>query len=298
MLKSTNLAHYCEQNVLNIPKALFGLGDVSPILFHEESSIFYKDLKKDLINIEFHTSAPCLVYIESGREVITTCHNDSYELHPGEAILLPQGLNLHSDYTHEGKGLKAYLVFFGADVLTRFLTADSISVSPPTNEQAILNFPAGSAVKKFFSALRAVYEPLGNDPKLIQIKLLELLHLLDINDTGTLRASLLACQKGRGKRNIRRLMEQFALSNLSAGEFAELSGRSTSTFNREFKAIYHTTPKQWLIEQRLTHAYILLSQQNYSVTTAALEAGYSNVSHFISAFKKRFEITPQQAKPG
>jgi AraC-like DNA-binding protein/nitrite reductase/ring-hydroxylating ferredoxin subunit len=297
MLQRDILAHYCESNILDIPKALFNIGDVKPILFHDESAIFFKDLEKDLVNIEFHTSAPCLVYIETGREIITSCHNKSFDLRPGEAILLPKGLNLHSDYTHEGNGLNAYLAFFGADVLSQFLSAEYSGFSPLTNEQAILKLKANAAVKEYFASLQSVYEPLDNNPRLLGLKLLELLYLLDINDDGRLRKSLLAIQKDRAKRNIKRLMEQFALSDLSTKEIAELSGRSASTFNREFKAIYNTTPKQWLIKRRLAHAHALLSEQNCSVTTAATEAGYSNISHFINAFRKRYGKTPHQVKP-
>jgi AraC-like DNA-binding protein len=298
MLQPTVLARYCESNILDIPQALFDMGDVKPILFNEESSIFYKELAQDLVNIEFHTGAPCLVYIETGREVITTCHNESHELRPGEAILLPKGLNLHSDYSHEGNGLKAYLVFFGTDVLTQFLSREPAVSSPLANEQAILSIKAGHAVREYFSSLRSVYQPLENNPKLLGLKLLELLYLLDSEDDGSLRKSLLAIQKGPTKRNIKRLMDEFALSDLSAKDLAGLSGRSISTFNRDFKAIYNRTPKQWLIERRLTHAHALLFHQGCSVTTAAMEAGYNNISHFISAFRKKFGKTPQQVKRG
>jgi AraC-like DNA-binding protein len=296
MLQPKVLAHYCKENILDIPNALFNMADVKPLLFNEESAIFFKDLEKDLVNIEFHTSAPCLVYIEAGREIITSCHNKSYELHPGDAILLPKGLNLHSDYNHEGEGLNAYLLFFGADVLLQFLSAESTDLIPLPNEQAILKLKASASVRGYFSSLSTVYGQLDNNQKLVNLKLLELLHLLERNDDGSLRKSLLAIQKGRPKRNIKRLMNQFALSDLSAKEIAELSGRSLSTFNRDFKAIYSTTPKQWLIEQRLTHAHTLLSKQAYSVTDAATAAGYGNISHFIAAFKKKYGKTPHQIK--
>jgi AraC-like DNA-binding protein len=296
MLQHNVLARYCENNILDIPNALFNMADVKPILFHNESAIFFKDLKQDLVNIEFHTSTPCLVYIETGKEVITSCHNESFDLLPGEAILLPKGLNLHSDYTHEGNGLNAYLLFFGADVLAQFLSTEPSEYLPLDNEQAILKLKASAAVREYFSSLCSIYEELDNNLQLLRLKLLELLYLLDINDDGSLRKSLLAIQNGRAKRNIKRLMEQFVISDLSAKEIAELSGRSLSTFNREFKALYKTTPKQWLIERRLMHAHALLSEKNWSVTAAAAEAGYSNISHFIASFKKKYGKTPRQVK--
>ena len=298
MLRHEILARYCENNILDIPNALFSMRDVKPMLFDETSSIFFKALEKDLINVEFHTGAPCIVYIETGREVITTCHDETFEICPGELILLPKGLSLYSDYLHQGDGLHAYLLFFGDDVLSRFLSDESAQAMPLTNEQAILKMTVPPVVKDYFSSLHSAYNAFRNSPELLRLKLLEFLYLMDINDDGSLRRSLFATQDGRSKRNIKRLMEQFALSGLSAQELAELSGRSVSTFNREFKLLYGTTPKQWLIERRLAHAQALLADQQWSVTDAAVEAGYTNVSHFIAAFKKRYGKTPHQEKQG
>jgi AraC-like DNA-binding protein len=290
------LAQYCENNILDIPQALFEMRDVKPMLFNDESSIFYKDLEKDLVNIEFHTGVPCIVYIKTGKEVITTCRNESFEVGPGEVIFLPKGLNLYSDYVHEGNGLNAYLLFFGPDVLSRFLSAGSAPSLPIANEEAIFKTVTDYAVREYFVSLHSVHAYLNNSPHLLRIKLLELLHLLDIRDGGMLRRSLLAVQRGSARRNIRRLMDHYAISDLSAKELAALSGRSVSSFNREFKVLYGTTPKQWLIGQRMDHAYTLLSEDRWSVTAAAMEVGYSNVSHFIAAFRNRYGKTPHQIR--
>ncbi|MET0064574.1 MAG: AraC family transcriptional regulator [Candidatus Thiodiazotropha endolucinida] len=295
MLHQKALAQYCENNILDIPKSLFDMRDVKPMLFNNESSIFYKDLESDLINIEFHTLVPCIVYIETGKEVITTCHNESFEIGPGEAIFLPKGLNLYSDYIHEEKGLNAYLMFLGSDVLSRFLSTGPTSSFSVSNEEAIFKTEVDRIVKQYFKSLHSVYGSLNNSPHLLQLKLLELLHLFDIHDDGRLRKSLLAVQRGGAKRNIKRLMDQYALSNVSAKELAALSGRSVSSFNREFKTLFGTTPKQWLIERRMAYALSLLSN-HWSVTATATETGYSNISHFITAFKKKYGKTPHQIR--
>ncbi|MBW9267747.1 MAG: helix-turn-helix domain-containing protein [Candidatus Thiodiazotropha sp. (ex. Lucinisca nassula)] len=296
MSNQESLAKFCENNVLDIPKVLLDMRDIKPLAVHGESSIFYKDLERDLINIEFHTRTPCIVYIKTGKEVITTFRNETFEIGPGDIIFLPKGLNLFSDYIHERNGLNAYLLFFGSDVLSRFLSTE---LTPPTvisNEEAIFKMKGSQVIKDFFNSLHSVCDLLSNSSHLLQVKLLELLYLLDVANNGHLRRSLLAVQRGRAKRNIKRLMDQYAISNLSAKELAALSGRSVSAFNRDFKSLYGTTPKQWLIEQRISHAHSLLSTKQWSVTAAAIEVGYSNVSHFITAFKKIYGKTPHQIK--
>ncbi len=76
--------------------------------------------------------------------------------------------------------------------------------------------------------------------------------------------------------------------NLTIADFADLSGRSLSTFNREFKLRHNKTPKQWLIEKKIFKAKELLDE-GFSV-----EVGYHNVSHFIKAYKSIYGKTPKE----
>jgi AraC-like DNA-binding protein len=80
--------------------------------------------------------------------------------------------------------------------------------------------------------------------------------------------------------------------NMTIADFASLSGRSLSTFNREFKEKYHSTPKQWLIEKKMNRAFELL-QEGKNVTESAFEVGYLNVSNFIKAYKSVYGETPK-----
>ncbi|NIR93937.1 MAG: helix-turn-helix transcriptional regulator, partial [Gammaproteobacteria bacterium] len=77
---------------------------------------------------------------------------------------------------------------------------------------------------------------------------------------------LLAKSTVSPKRNITRLLEAHDVLNLSVSDLAHISGRSLSSFNRDFKAIYQVPPQQWLRDKRLSHAKELLSQQGLSVT--------------------------------
>ncbi|WP_075533562.1 helix-turn-helix domain-containing protein [Moritella viscosa] len=83
--------------------------------------------------------------------------------------------------------------------------------------------------------------------------------------------------------------------NLTVSDFANLSGRSLSTFNRDFKRKYGESPKQWLITKKMTKANSLLANGS-NVTSCALEVGYSNVSHFIRAYKAIYGKTPKEIK--
>ncbi len=61
-----------------------------------------------------------------------------------------------------------------------------------------------------------------------------------------------------------------------------------------FKNIYGNSINAYLQEHRLNKALKLMTDEGLKVQEAANEIGYSNVSHFIAAFKKKHGVTPKQ----
>jgi AraC-like DNA-binding protein len=91
-------------------------------------------------------------------------------------------------------------------------------------------------------------------------------------------------------------MEENYCFNLKMEEYAQLSNRSLSTFKRDFQKIYKTVPGKWLLEQRLNHAWRLLSASHKTISETTFESGFENISHFSRSFKKRFGVTPSAFK--
>jgi AraC-like DNA-binding protein len=71
-----------------------------------------------------------------------------------------------------------------------------------------------------------------------------------------------------------------------------LTGRSLSTFNRDFKKQFNSTPQKWLTEKRLALAYYQLSEKKKKPTEVYLEVGFEDLSHFSFAFKKKYGLSP------
>lgn len=61
-----------------------------------------------------------------------------------------------------------------------------------------------------------------------------------------------------------------------------------------FKEIYGKGPYQYLLTYKMEIARKMLTEQKLQVQQVAHEVGYSNISHFIEAFKKQFGITPKK----
>jgi len=286
---------YCESNILVIPQALHGMQDVEPLLLDDNVGFFYKCLQDDLLDIEFYSNFPCLVYIEKGQETITNADNQTLVLKENSAIFLPQGLNLHSDFVQSTESLKAHLVFLDQALITEFL-----SKAIHSHSQGKSGFSAivcDSLIQSFFESIKEIKSQRRCSKGLVRVKLLELLHLLELSEPNLVSYLIESTQNtSTPKRNLSRLLSTSDILKLSINDMAHLSGRSLSTFLRDFKALYDTTPKKWLQEKRLLKAKDLLSDTDLSVTHIANEIGYDNVSHFISAFKTRYDITPKQLK--
>jgi len=292
-----SISNYSEKNILVIPQSLYGMTDVVPLLDSTNSHIFYKSLEHDLTDVEFYTNTPCLVYIESGQETITTSENKTYELHAKTAIFLSQGINLHSDYVKTTTDLKAYLVFFEDDVIDSYLTTVKPITKDKNHKAELLKIQCDELINIYFNSVQLLTNRGNNSKALIKIKLLELLHLLTIYNADFYQNILHSKkQTSLPKRNITRLLNNSNTLKLTIKDLANLSGKSISTFSRDFKSLYNMTPNKWLQEKRLARAHKLLIDTDLSVTHIASDVGYENVSHFIKSFKSKYKITPKQFK--
>ncbi|AKD57174.1 helix-turn-helix domain-containing protein [Spirosoma radiotolerans] len=78
--------------------------------------------------------------------------------------------------------------------------------------------------------------------------------------------------------------------NIPLMSFAKLTGRSLSTFKRDFTKLFETTPEKWLQQKRLEQAYYLISQKHLRPSEVYLEVGFENLSHFSASFNRKFGI--------
>ncbi len=285
---------HTQSRVLVIPQALYSMKDVALQWQHRNSAIFHKRLEQDLRNIEFYTNVPCFIYIQSGTEVLTNSCHDRITLTAGRSVFLPQGLNLHSDFVRETQSLIAELVFFDDELVADFLNGTKRNTAePPIHQEQCIVLEKDDAFGRFFESIDLQIK----EHAYFDTKLKELLHLIAHKDSSGAFCSLLSASRTLPpKKNLLRLLDTVETVNLSVGDLAQLSGRSLSSFNRDFKALYQIGAKQWLLEKRLKKARGLLESEKHSVTDVALMVGYSNVSHFIKAYKSRYGLTPRVAK--
>ncbi|HBK89596.1 MAG: AraC family transcriptional regulator [Cyclobacteriaceae bacterium] len=77
-------------------------------------------------------------------------------------------------------------------------------------------------------------------------------------------------------------------------ELARLMGLNEYQLKAGFKEIYGNTVFGFLLDHKLDSARVLLDSMKFQVAEVAYKIGYTNPSHFIAAFKKKFGVTPKK----
>ena len=79
----------------------------------------------------------------------------------------------------------------------------------------------------------------------------------------------------------------------AAEVLAREAGMSLSKFNRNFRGLAGTSLHSYVIERRMELAACLLSEGTGNVSRVASLCGYTNMSHFSAAFKRKYGIVPK-----
>lgn len=285
-----------KSNTLVIPNGLHTHKKVEQLFkYNNDATILYKSFDHDLNNLEFYTKTYCIVYNCSGVETITSYDFTEVVIRENELLFLPKDMYLISDFVKTDKSLEAFLFFFNNDIIEKFLSIKKIKKDLVDKKVSFYKMEVNSSVIEYMKALKQVSQNQFDSKHFLELKLIELLCIIDSTDTKRkLVNSLLRRNIDKNKRNIKSLMKKYFLSNFTLKDYAVLSGRSLSTFHRDFKRCNEITPKQYLLDLKLEYAFKMLKNNNKSVSEISSEVGYENVSHFIKAFKKKYSATPKQ----
>lgn len=88
------------------------------------------------------------------------------------------------------------------------------------------------------------------------------------------------------------MMDTLYTNPLSIEQVAREACMSEYHFFRLFKKMLGVTPHQYLLGKRLAYGKTLLQQEQYTVSDAAIECGFTDIYSFSKAFKKQFASSP------
>ncbi|MBD2309592.1 helix-turn-helix transcriptional regulator [Chroococcidiopsis sp. FACHB-1243] len=85
--------------------------------------------------------------------------------------------------------------------------------------------------------------------------------------------------------------------DLSLAELASVIGISPTYFASLFKQAMGISPHQYVIQQRVERAKLMLLKTDLAIADIALQVGFSSQSHLTQQFKRVTGLTPKQVRP-
>lgn len=235
-------------------------------------------------------------YVLGGQKMWITPEGN-YHVSSGEALFVQKGANTVYQYFDE----PFFVLFiflpdeFIKKILAKYPEVIPTQVKNDQSEDAIIKLSNNEVLISFFDSLFSYFlQTKPPHPSLLKLKLEELiLNILTQTDNQTLRHCLLRLGQSP-KVDLETIMKNHYTYPLMIKDYARLCARSLSTFRRDFKAIFNTTPAKWLIEQRLNYGKFLLETTTKSINEIIDESGFKNRSHFMKVFKEKFGVPPNQ----
>ncbi len=276
-----------------IPQKLFNDPQVSTILRDDNVCILQKELPNPLNNREGYVASHAISFVQSGEQIIKFYNGEEVKIKANQLVIIPRGVYYISDLISSGEQFKSLLFYFDDDIIHQFLSSINHTEFQKEDSSQHLLLNSSPILDTFCKSLISIYKNTNyQQSALAPIKILELLHLL-YQENKNLSNFLFQLTLPE-KRNIKSFMEKNFDKPLKIEDYAYLTGRSESTFRRDFKSTFEITPQKWLKEQRIEKALNILKNKEISVTELAFEVGYENISYFIKEFKKETGETPKQ----
>lgn len=233
-----------------------------------------------------------LVWFISGETKIIQADRTFY-FKTGDIFLIPRNqLATVINYPKDGQPHKTVVMHLTIERLKKFYEHIDTRGTPPP-EQQIYSFSNHPLLESCLASLIPYFDVSGEFPEsLAQLKITEAISILRTIDPKV--DSVLAHFDAPGKIDLIGFMQRNFMFNMSLEKLGYLSGRSLSTFNRDFKKLFNTTPQKWLTDRRLELAYYHLSEKKLKPTEVYLEVGFEDLSHFSFSFKKKYGVSPTQ----
>jgi AraC-like DNA-binding protein len=231
-----------------------------------------------------------LVWFISGETKIIQA-NQSYLFKSGDIFLIQRNqLATIINYPKDGLPHKSVVMHLSIERLRKFYA--NLNIKPKIfSPQKIRSFDKHPLLESCLASLIPYFGMQEKFPEdIASLKIMEAISILRTIDSSI--DNILANFEEPHKIELAGFMEKNFMFNMPLEKFSYLTGRSLTTFKRDFNKFYGITPQRWLTQKRLELAHYQLAEKNRKPVEVYLETGFENLSHFSYAFKKQFGLTP------
>lgn len=220
----------------------------------------------------------------------------------GEIFFMGKGMHHVENVSEKFSHFEQMTFYFSSEELKQIITNFGITYNLKiTNEHCCSNcknsntlvVQSPSFLKSFFSgAVDYLYdENFAHDQAAENIKMTELIYHIVSQQDDCLKYKVISCIDLE-KNSFEQVIYTNTFNDIPIGSLAKMCNRSLTSFKKEFSRIFNTSPHQWFLHQRLSHARLLLISTRKSIAEIGTECSFPNTSHFIKLFKRSYHQTP------
>lgn len=246
-----------------------------------------------------HNCEHTLIYLCSGKLEIEQERRRTV-LHEGECAFMRRDYRMRlQERVQAGKPYRAVVWEFSRNFLREFyqtLDSGALPVHAERNRDSLYLLPANRPdIRSLFESVLRLFEAeVKPSEEQLRRKMVEGLYVL-LNTDKNLYASLFDFT-APWKIDLMDFMEQNYMNDLSLEEMASYTGRSLSTFKRDFQKYSELTPQRWITQRRLEAACELLRTSRQKVSEVCWKVGFKNLSHFSKIYKERYGVSPTEMR--
>ncbi|NQV51942.1 MAG: helix-turn-helix transcriptional regulator [Flavobacteriales bacterium] len=240
----------------------------------------------------------CLYYILNGTGEIYS-PTEKVVIHKHDSVLMKCGnyIGCFVD-AYPGNEHKSVGFHFNPELVRQLVKDGKLTFAVPIRREEVsaVRFAENEQLNNYVDGLMYYLEhPDSASEPFIELKMQELLMiLLQSGKAEPLLAEVLGRMYEPQQIEFDRVIEANLYHNLSIPELALLTNRSESTFKRDFKRFYSTSPAKFFREKRLTKASELLLQSALQINEIAWDCGFESAAHFSKAFFQVFGKWPRE----
>jgi len=230
-----------------------------------------------------------LIWFISGETKIVQAEG-TYIFTAGDIFLIPRNqLATIINYPKDGLPHKTVIMHLSADRLRNFYANINVKANASLS-QKIRRYSNHPLLESCLVSLVPYFDMKEIPENIASLKITEAISILRAIDADI--DNMLANFEEPGKIDLVGYMEKNFMFNMPMEKFGYLTGRSITTFKRDFKKAFNTTPQRWLTQKRLELAHYQFVEKHKKPIDVCYEVGFENLSHFSYAFKKQFGYAP------
>ena len=277
-----------------LPQLFYQDPKITKVLVDGLSCIVHKQLSEPVLRKEGYVSTHAITLVLKGILRAETNDGVAKQVNENEMIFLPKGIYTISDILPKNGLFEAVVFFFDEELIATFINSMNLKLKKDKPVTPLI-FNYTPEIRAFTESLLTIYTKKEFAARILtKAKLLELLHIISVSRQNDCLLHVLSTLHNRERKSLKEFMNLNYSKPLGISDYAYLTGRSLSSFRRDFISQFGISPKQWLIEMRLEKARSLLANHHTTISQVSLEAGYEDTSHFIKVFHKKYGISPKQ----